>query len=88
VNPTLETLVLSLQQSIETLKRAPPNWWKEGGDIPAPFEDESVVGDEDDDGDGDDDEEEPVDLMQPSEPPANHDIDELSYFSGADDEEE
>ena len=30
INPTLETLVTSYHSMVDTLHRAPPNWWKEG----------------------------------------------------------
>lgn len=34
VNPTLETLVTTLHAMVDTLQRAKPDWWKEGGDAP------------------------------------------------------
>jgi len=32
INPTLQTLVTSLQAIMDTLQRAPPAWWKEGNE--------------------------------------------------------
>ena len=32
INPALVTLVSSLEAMVDTLQRAPPQWWKEGGD--------------------------------------------------------
>ena len=63
-NPTLETLVSSLRANMDTLKRAPPDWWKEGGDIDPPFEEENSDNDRESDVEPEEDGES-VDLQQP-----------------------
>ena len=73
VNPTLETLVTSLAEIVDTLQRAPPEWWKEGGTDDAALDNHKRLALEDDD-----DDDESIDLQKMAELSENNEDEELA----------
>lgn len=65
INPALVTLVSSLEAMVDTLQRAPPQWWKEGAGDNDVTHDHAMLYPDHLDDEPDDDDDESIDLQKP-----------------------